>query len=111
MAMVPNGISTASPIQPPTGRRPAMLLSSKEMMAQFDGHFDNLALASTNSGAALDQLSATTTTHYSDIKALLTSLKAAAVNTLNTDADAPAASPPTSQDQSKKRIQQLEAAV
>ena len=44
-------------------------------MAQFDGHFDNLAVAATNSGAALNQLAATTTTQYTEIKSLLTALK------------------------------------
>ena len=111
MAIVAHGISTASPIQPPTGRQPAMPLSSKEMISQFDRHFDNLALAATNSGAALDQLAVTTTTQYSEIKALLTSLKAAAVYGSYSAAAGTAASPPTPQEQSKKRIQQLEAAV
>ena len=109
--MVAHGISAASPIQPPTGRLTAMPLSSEEMMAQFDGHFDNLASAATNSGASLDQLAATTTTQYSYIKALLTSLKAAAVNTSHAAATAISVSPPTSQDQAKKRIQELEATV
>ena len=65
LAMVAHGISAASPIQPPTGRLTAMPLSSEEMMVQFDGHFDNLASAATNSGASLDQIAATTTTQYS----------------------------------------------
>ena len=41
-----------------------MPLSSEEMMAQFDRTFDNITSAATNSGAALDQLAATTTTQY-----------------------------------------------
>ena len=81
-----------------------MPLSSKEMMAQFDRHFDNLASAATNSGASLNQLAATTTTQYSEINALLTSLKAAAVNSLHSSASVTAASPPTNQEQSKKGI-------
>ena len=111
LAMVTHGISAALPIHPPTGRRPAMPLSSEEMMAQFDGHFDNLALAATRSGAALDQLAATTTTQYLEIKALLTSLKATAVNGSHSAVAGTAASPLTPQEQSKKRIQQLEAAM
>ena len=110
-AMVAHGISAASPIQPPTDRRLAMPLSSKEMMAQFNGHLDNLSSAATNSGAALHHLTATTTTQYSEIKALITLLKAAAVNTSHAAADATSASPLTSQYQVKKRIQKLEVAV
>ena len=71
-----------------------MPLSSEEMMAQFDGHFDNLASAAINSGAALDQLAATTTTQYLDIKSLLTSLKAAAVDGLHSTAAATCRNPP-----------------
>ena len=70
-----------------------MPLSSKEMMAQFDGHFENLASATTNSGAALDQIAATTTTQYSDIKSLLTSLKAAAINGSHSAAAATSTNP------------------
>ena len=88
-----------------------MSLSSEEMMTQFNGHFDNIATASTNSGAALDQLAATTTTQYSYIKALLTSLKAAAANGAHSAAATTTAAPPTSQEQSKNLTQQLEAAV
>ena len=88
-----------------------MPLSSEEMMAKYDGHFNNIASAATNSGAALNQLAATTTTQYSEIKALITLLKAAAVNTSHAAADATSASPLTSQDQVKKRIQKLEVAV
>ena len=62
--MAAHGISAASPTHPPTGRQTAMSLSSEEMMAQFDRHFDNITSAATNSGAALDQLAATTTTQY-----------------------------------------------
>ena len=98
-------------MQLPTGRQPATPLSSKEMMAQFDRHFDNLALATTNSGAALDQLAASTTTQYSEFKALLTLLKVTTVNGSHSATAATAASPPTNQEQSKKRIHQLEAAV
>ena len=111
LVMVAHGISSASSIHPPTGQRLAMLLSSEDMMAKFDGHFDNPALAATSSGAALDQLAATTTTQYLDIKALLTLLKSAVVNGPHSAAAATAASPLTSQEQYKKRIQQLEAAV
>ena len=46
-------------------------------MAQFYSRFDNLAAAATNSCTALDQLAATTTTHYSEIKALLTAFNTA----------------------------------
>ena len=54
LTMVARGISVALTIQPPTGRRPAMPLSSKDMMAQFGRKFGNLASAATKSGAALD---------------------------------------------------------
>ena len=88
-----------------------MPLSSKEMMAQLYGHFNNLASAATNSGADLDQLAATTTTQYSEIKSLLASLKATAVNGLHSAAAATSETPPITQEQAKKRILQLEAAV
>ena len=88
-----------------------MPLSSKKMMTQFNGHFENLASAATNSGAVLDQLAATTTTQYSYIKALLTLFKAAIVNGAHYTADATAAAPPASQEKSKKRIQKFEAAM
>ena len=65
LSMVAHGISAASPTQPPMGRQTTTPLSSEEMMAKFDGYFDNLALAATTSGAKLDQLATTTTTHYS----------------------------------------------
>ena len=58
--MAAHGITAELPTHPTTGQEPA----SKDYMAQFDGHFDNLAAAATNSGAALNQLAATTTTHY-----------------------------------------------
>ena len=109
--MVAHGISAASPTQTPTGQQPAMPLSSEEIMAQFDGHFINLASAATNSGAALDQLASTSTTQFSDIKSLLTSLKAAALNGSHSAAATTSTTPQTTQEQSKKRIQQLEAAV
>ena len=70
-----------------------MTLSSKDIMAQFYGHFDNLASAAKKSGAALDQLAATTTTQYSEIKSLLASLKAAAGNGSYTAAAGTAATP------------------
>ena len=88
-----------------------MPLSSKEMMAQLYGHFNNLASAATNSGADLDQLAATTTTQYSEIKSLLASLKATAVNGLHSAAAATSETPPITQEQAKKRILQLKAAV
>ena len=50
-------------------------------MAQFDGHSDNLAAAAINSGADLDQLAATATTQYTEIKALLAALKTASNRT------------------------------
>ena len=61
LAMAVHRITAALPSHTTTGWGPA----SKDYMAQFDGHFDNLAAAATNSGAALDQLAATTTTQYS----------------------------------------------
>ena len=88
-----------------------MPLCSEEMIAQFDSHFGNLALAVTNSGVALDQLAASTTTQYSDINSLLTSLKTAAFNGSCSAAAATAATPPVTQEQSKKRILKLKATV
>ena len=46
-------------------------------MAQFNGHFDNLAATAANSGADLDQLAATTTAQYSEIKYPLIALETA----------------------------------
>ena len=60
LLMDAHGITAALPTHTTTGLGPA----SKDYMAQFDGPFDNLADSSTNSGAALDQLSATITTQY-----------------------------------------------
>ena len=52
LATFAHGISATLPIHPLTGRLPATPLSSEEMMAQFNGHFDNITSAATNSGAA-----------------------------------------------------------
>ena len=51
------------------------------------------------------------TTQYSDIKAFLTSSKTAAVNGSHSAAAATYATPPNNEEQSKKHIQELEAAV
>ena len=88
-----------------------MPLSSEDIMAQFDGHFDNLVLSATNSVAALDHLYATTTTQYSEIESLLASLKAAAGNGSHSAASVNASTPLITQEQVKKRILQLEAAM
>ena len=61
LAIAADVITAVLPTHPTNGRGPA---STDDMMAQFDGHFDNLAAAVTNSGAALDHLDATTTTQY-----------------------------------------------
>ena len=58
LAMAAHGITVTMPTHTSTGP------SSKDYMAHFDGRFDNLAAAATNSGAALDQVAATTTTQY-----------------------------------------------
>ena len=113
--MAAHGISSALPTHPPTVRLPAMPLSSKYMMAQSEGHFNNPASAATNSGAALDQIAATTTTQYSEINSLLTSLKDAIVNSSHSAAAATSATPPnqpgTSQEAHPatrgRRVQQL----
>ena len=47
---------------------------AQDIMDQLDGHFDNLAAASTNSHATLDQLDAATTEQYAKIKATLDNL-------------------------------------
>ena len=74
LTLAAHGITVVSHTHPTTGRVTA---SPDDIMAQFDGHFDNLSAAATNSGAALDQLAATTTTQYGEIKSLLTALKTA----------------------------------
>ena len=56
LAMVAHGITTALPTHITSGP------DSEYYMAQFYGNFGNLAASTTNSGAALDQLDATTTT-------------------------------------------------
>ena len=58
--MAAHRINAALPTHTTTGLGPA----SKDYMAQFDGHFNNLAATTTNSSAAFGQLAATTTTHY-----------------------------------------------
>ena len=73
LRMNSHGITAAVPTHPTTSRVPTYT----DYMAQFNGHSDNLAVATTNSGAVLDQLAVTTTTHYTEIKALLTALKTA----------------------------------
>ena len=64
-------ITTAMPTHTTTGP------DSKYYMAQFNGDLDNLVAAATNSGESLNQLAATTTTQYSEIKSLLATLKTA----------------------------------
>ena len=59
LAMAAHGVTAVMPTYTSAG--PA----STDYMAQFDGHFDNLAAAATNSGTALDQLAANTTMQYS----------------------------------------------
>ena len=46
-------------------------------MEQLDGHFDNMEVASTNSHAAIDQISSATTEQYAKIKSSLENLAAA----------------------------------
>ena len=81
------------------------------MMAQFNGHFDNLAAASTNSGATLDQLAATTTTQYAEIKSLLTALKTAYGLSSYAAAAVTDSTPLIPPAEAKHRISQLEAAI
>ena len=69
--MTSHGITAALTTHPTSGP------SSKDYMAQSDGHFDNLAAAAKNSGTALNQLAATTTMQYTEIKYLLAALKTA----------------------------------
>ena len=84
-------------------------------MAQLDGHFDNLAATSTNSGATLDQLAATTTTQYTEIKNLLAALKTASNRTSSPSSYATAAAtnstPSLLLTDSKRRISQIEDVV
>ena len=103
--MAAHGMNVALPTHPTSG--PA----SKDCMDQFDGHFDNLANIATNSGAALDQLAATTTMQYTEIKSLLAALKTAYNRTPSPSSYATAANtdpapliPPTDD---KRRISQL----
>ena len=111
LSMAAHSISSASLTHPPTGRRPTMPLSSKEIMAQFDGHFNNPDSAATNSGASLDQIYATMTTQYLEIEFFLASLKSTAINGLHSATSATAVTPSTTQEQAKKHIQKLDAAV
>ena len=69
--MAAHRITTEPPTHPTSGS------ASKDYMAQFDGHLDNLVATATNSGAALDQLAAITTTQYTEIKSLLAALMTA----------------------------------
>ena len=107
--MSAHGITAVLPTHPTSG--PA----SKNYMDQFDGHFDNLAAAATNSGAALDQLAVTTPTQYTEIKALLAALKTASNFTSIPSSYATAAAtdsaPLILPTDTKWRISQLEAAV
>ena len=107
--MAAHGMNVALPTHPTSG--PA----SKDYMAHFNGHFDNLAAAAKNSGAALDHLAATTTTQYTEIKTPLAVLKTASNRTSRPSSfvadgatDSTPSIPPTD---SKRSISQLEAAV
>ena len=80
-------------------------------MNQFDGHFDNLSAAATNSDASLNQLAATTTTQYAEREALLTTLKTASSLSSYVAAAATDSTPSIPQSDSKRRIIQLEAAI
>ena len=80
-------------------------------MAQFDGHFNNLADAATSIGAALDHLDATTTTQYAEIKSLLTTIKTASSSISYVAAATTDSTPSIPPDESKCRISQLEANI
>ena len=94
---------------------PTSVPASKDYMAQFDGHFDNLAVAAKDSGAALDQLAATTTTQYTEIKNLLAALKTTSNRTSSPSSYATAAAtnstPSLLPTDSKQCISQIEAVV
>ena len=81
------------------------------MMAHFDGHFDNLSAAATNSGAAHNQLAATTKTQYADINSLLTALKNASGLSSYAAVAATDSTPSIPPAESKRRISQLEADI
>ena len=73
LSMAAHRITAALPTHTTTVLGP----DSPDYMAKFNGHFGNLAVAATNSSATLDQLATNTTTHYAEIKSLLTMLKTA----------------------------------
>ena len=52
------------------------------LMAQLDCHFDNIALAATNSNSALEQLITVTSNQYAKIKSSLDALAASALPTM-----------------------------
>ena len=113
LVMASHIITATLPTLPTTGQGP----SSKYYMSHFNAHFDNLAAAATNSGAALDQLAAITTTQYSEIKALLNTLKTASNRASRPSSYAAAAAAATDSTPSiplteaKRRIIQIESAV
>ena len=74
----------------------------------LDGQFDTLVAASSTSNADLDQLAATTTRQYSDIKAALTNLATA---TPSRNAGTRTGTLPTDQRETENRILILQAAV
>ena len=106
LAMAAHRTTVAAPTHPPTGQGPA----STDYMALFDGHFDNLA-AATNSGAALDQLAATTTMQYAEIKPLLTALKTTYRPSSYAAADSTDSTPSIPPTEAKRCIRKLKAAI
>ena len=107
--MAAHGITMALPTHPTSGP------DYKDYMAHFDGHLDKLADAATNSGADLNQLSTTTTTQYTEIKALPAALKTVSNRTPSpisyATADTNDSIPSILPTDAKLCISQLEAAV
>jgi hypothetical protein len=87
--------------------------SPNDLMAQLNCHFDNLALAATNSNAALELLAAATTSQYADIRASLDALSSDPNNSAPTPGARArtAVLPLTEKRKLEKRIKTLEAAV
>ena len=107
LARAAHGITATAPTHTNTGRGPA----STDYMAQLDGNFDNLAAATTNSGAALNQLAATTRMQYAEIKSLLTALKTASIPSSYAATVATDSTPSIHPAEAKCSISQLEADI
>ena len=87
--------------------------NTQGIMEHLDGHFDNLAAASTNSHAVLDQTAVATTEQYASITAALENLASAAPSKPSTRSTPKTTNPlsPTEKRVTEKRIITLQSAV